>query len=111
MTAEAKIKTSNKNIIDVTKDAITIVGGVTAILIGLFWVLGRQFRDGYYSSLNIPSYQLIFDVWDYGEITWIPVFAFLFFSVLLVRLINISEGNKYVSVYYKSLNNTGKILF
>ena len=91
-----------KSWVDVIKDSVTILGGLTVIIVALFVFLGRRFIEGYFSVLNIPISAVNFSTWSYGEtglvyiiapigvfiiLSPIIVFIFLFISETIFRVI------------------------
>lgn len=61
------------------RDLVAIVGGVTAIVAALLWILGRQYVRGYFTAVNIPVFQVNLTLWDYAEAAWL----FLIMWILL----------------------------
>lgn len=98
--------------LDTFKDFLAILGGTTALLVALLWYLGRQDRQGYYETLNIPVGQLSFSVWDYGEVAW--SYAFLFFALFYfyvfftIRMVN---GLSVTRLLYKTASSNAKRVF
>jgi len=52
------------------KDIITILGGITGLAVAVLWLAGRSYTAGYFSSMNIPSFQINLSVWEYAEASW-----------------------------------------
>ena len=55
------------------------VGLITAgagIFAALLYLAGRSFASGYFAAMNIPSYQVSFTLWEYGEVAWIPLLLY-----------------------------------
>jgi hypothetical protein len=52
------------------QEAITILGGVTGLIVAILWLAGRFYASGYFGAMNIPAYQINFSVWEYAEIAW-----------------------------------------
>ena len=60
------------------QEAITVLGGLTGIIVAIFWIAGRFYAAGYYGAMNIPSYQINFSIWEYAELSWLRlIFYFL----------------------------------
>jgi hypothetical protein len=60
------------------QEAITVLGGITGIIVAILWLGGRFYADGYFSAMNIPSYQINFSIWEYAETSWMRlIFYFL----------------------------------
>lgn len=57
---------------------VTVLGGVTGIIVAVLWVAGRFYAAGYFGAMNIPSFQINFSVWEYAEVSWLKlIFYFL----------------------------------
>ena len=52
------------------RDAITILGGTTGLVVAVLWIAGRSYSAGYFSAMNIPSFQINFSIWEYAEASW-----------------------------------------
>jgi hypothetical protein len=52
------------------QSAVTILGGLTGIVVAIFWISGRSYMKGYFSAMNIPSSQISFSIWEYAETSW-----------------------------------------
>ena len=60
------------------QEAVTVLGGLTGILVASFWLAGRFYAAGYFGAMNIPYYQINFSVWEYAELSWLRlIFYFL----------------------------------
>ena len=46
------------------------------VFVALLYLAGRSFATGYFSAMNIPSYQVTFSLWEYGEATWVPMLIY-----------------------------------
>ena len=44
------------------QEAVTILGGITGIIVAILWVTGRSYAAGYFSAMNIPSFQINFSI-------------------------------------------------
>lgn len=44
-----------RNFLQNVRDVVAIVGGITAVAVALLWVLGRQYTQGYYTAVGIPT--------------------------------------------------------
>lgn len=57
---------------------ITVLGGLTGIIVAVLWVAGRFYAAGYFGAMNIPAFQIDFSVWEYAEVSWLRlIFYFL----------------------------------
>jgi hypothetical protein len=48
----------------------------TGIFSALLYLAGRSFASGYFVAMNIPSYQVGFSIWEYGEVAWLPMLIY-----------------------------------
>jgi hypothetical protein len=57
---------------------ITVLGGITGIIVAILWTAGRFYAAGYFGAMNIPAFQINFSVWEYAEVAWLKlIFYFL----------------------------------
>ena len=60
------------------QEAVTVLGGLTGIVVAILWIAGRFYAIGYFNAMNIPSSQINFSVWEYAELSWLRlIFYFL----------------------------------
>ena len=64
---------------------LTSIGG---IVVFYFWATGRLYASGYFLALNIPSYMLAFQAWEYIEVSWYRLL--LFVSAYLLAVVVLS---------------------
>jgi len=57
--------------------AITVLGGITGLIVAILWVSGRLYMVGYFSAMNIPSFQISYSVWEYAEASWLYLLIYL----------------------------------
>lgn len=60
---------------------IGLVSAGAGIFAALLYLAGRSFASGYFEAMNIPSYQVSFSLWEYGEVAWFPM---VFYSAVLL---------------------------
>jgi hypothetical protein len=58
------------------QEAVSILGGITGIIVAILWIAGRFYAAGYYSAMNIPSFQVNFSIWEYAEVSWLKLIFF-----------------------------------
>ena len=58
------------------REFIGLIGAGTGIFVALLYLAGRSFASGYFSAMNIPSYQVNFSLWEYGEVAWLPMIVY-----------------------------------
>lgn len=63
------------------RDVIGMVSAGAGIFAALLYLAGRSFASGYFEAMNIPSYQVSFSMWEYGEVAWRPM---AFYPVLML---------------------------
>jgi len=80
--------------------AITILGGLTGLIVAILWQAGRFYTAGYFSAMNIPSSQISFSTWEYAEVSWFRLIVY-FIDILDYPLLAISTGliAFYTSIY------------
>ena len=50
--------------------AVTVLGGITGIIVAILWVAGRFYTIAYFNAMNIPSFQINYSIWEYAEASW-----------------------------------------
>jgi hypothetical protein len=75
---------------DNVKDVVAIFGGTTAILVVLLWFFGRKYAAGFAAGLNIPESQIVFSLWEYGEVgyAYVIIAASLIYSMTAIIYAN-----------------------
>lgn len=63
------------------REAITILGGITGLIVALLWIAGRFYANGYFAEMNIPLYQINYSIWDYAELAWLRLVTYFFIAV------------------------------
>lgn len=58
------------------QEALTILGGLTGLVVAILWVAGRFYMAGYFDAMNIPSSQINLSVWEYAEASWLRLIFF-----------------------------------
>jgi len=95
------------NLFEIMRDWVGLFVTLTGIFSVLLYIAGRSFAAGYFAAMNIPSYQVSFSIWEYGEVGWLPMvlyplimfaaaglswgilhFLLAWLSTLFVRLMN-----------------------
>lgn len=69
-------KPNKKSFLDWLREWIGVIVTATGIFSTLFYLAGRSFASGYFSAMNIPSFQVSFSLWEYGEVGWIPMLLY-----------------------------------
>jgi len=69
------------------QEALTILGGVTGLIIAILWVAGRFYATGYFSAMNIPAFQINFSIWEYAELSWLKLIFFFLKKIYLPLVI------------------------
>lgn len=72
------------------QEAVTILGGITGLIVAILWLAGRFYAAGYFSAMNIPAFQISFSVWEYAELAWSRL-LFYFLSKLYPPLIIVAS--------------------
>lgn len=71
------------------RDLIGLISAGAGVFAALLYLAGRSFAGGYFSAMNIPSYQVSFSLWEYGEVAWIPL---LLYPVGMMALTSFLSG-------------------
>jgi hypothetical protein len=77
-----------------SKDAVAILGGLSAFFIALLWYFGWSYNQEYFKALNIPYSQLSFPIWEYGMVGWSQFPGFAFYVIVYIAI----TYAKYLSV-------------
>ena len=64
-----------------------IIGAVGGVFVVLLWLAGRNYARGYFSAMNIPAFHVSFSVWEYAEVSWLPLFLYTIITIALSTLI------------------------
>ena len=67
---------SGKRSLESLRDLVGLVSASTGIFAVLLYLAGRSFAGGYFEAMNIPSYQVSFSIWEYGEVGWLPMLLY-----------------------------------
>lgn len=70
-----------------TQEILTILGGVTGVIIAILWVAGRFYAAGYFGAMNIPAFQINFSIWEYAELSWLKLIFFFLRKIYLPLVI------------------------
>ena len=65
------------------QEAVSILGGITGIIVAILWLGGRFYMAGYFSAMNIPAFQINFSVWEYAEAAWSRVILYFLINVFV----------------------------
>jgi hypothetical protein len=68
------------------QDAVTILGGITGIVVAILWIAGRVYMAGYFGAMNIPAFQINFSIWEYAEAAWSRIVLY-FLSKIFIPVI------------------------
>lgn len=69
-------KDSKKPAIESLRDLIGLISAGAGIFAALLYLAGRSYASGYFEAMNIPSYQVSFSMWEYGEVAWLPLLLY-----------------------------------
>lgn len=58
------------------REVIGLTSAGAGIFAALLYLAGRSFASGYFEAMNIPSYQVSFSMWEYGEVAWLPLLLY-----------------------------------
>lgn len=78
-TSQAPAKAKGINI----QEAVSILGGVTGVIVAILWLAGRFYMAGYFSAMNIPAFQINFSVWEYAEAAWSRVILYFLINIFV----------------------------
>jgi hypothetical protein len=65
------------------KDIVGIISTVAGVFVVLLWLAGRAYATGYFSAMNIPSYHVSFSVWEYAEVSWLPLVLYVIATIVI----------------------------
>jgi hypothetical protein len=65
-----------KDLLSKIREWIGLIVTLTGLFSVLLYIAGRSFSAGYFAAMNIPSYQVNFSLWEYGEVGWFPMILF-----------------------------------
>lgn len=57
--------------------AVTVLGGITGILVAVLWVAGRFYAAAYFNAMNIPPFQITYSIWEYAEASWLLLILYI----------------------------------
>ena len=63
-----------KPIFESVQKMVALITGAAGIFVALLYVAGRSFASGYFAAMNIPDYHVNFSLWEYGWVSWLPLF-------------------------------------
>lgn len=67
---------NNKRTFESFREVIGLVSAGAGIFAALLYLAGRSYAAGYFEAMNIPSYQVSFSMWEYGEVAWLPLLLY-----------------------------------
>jgi len=79
-------ETPKRRTIQTLSELVGIISAGAGIFAALFYLAGRSFASGYFEAMNIPHYMVIFTVWEYGEVAWLPLFLYPIVTISLAGL-------------------------
>ena len=79
-TTQPSLPASEKCPFESLREVIGLVSAGAGIFAALLYLAGRSFASGYFEAMNIPSYQVSFSLWEYGEAAWMPM---IFYPTLI----------------------------
>jgi hypothetical protein len=65
------------------QEAVSILGGITGIIVAILWLAGRFYMAGYFGAMNIPAFQINFSVWEYAEAAWSRVILYFLRQIFI----------------------------
>lgn len=78
---------NRKPILDSLKELIGLVSAGAGIFAALLYLAGRSYAAGYFEAMNIPSYQVSFSMWEYGEVAWFPLLLYPIGMIVITGLL------------------------
>lgn len=75
-TVQSRPQTNSKGAFESLREVIGLIGAGTGIFAALLYLAGRSYAAGYFEAMNIPSYQVSFSMWEYGEVAWLPLLLY-----------------------------------
>jgi hypothetical protein len=69
------------------QESISILGGMTGIIVAILWLAGRFYMAGYFSAMNIPAFQINFSVWEYTEAAWSRVILYFLINIFVPSIL------------------------
>jgi hypothetical protein len=74
------------------REVVGLVSAGAGIFAALLYLAGRSYASGYFEAMNIPSYQVSFSMWEYGEVAWLPLLLYpigmIVFTGLLMGILS-----------------------
>lgn len=58
------------------RDMFGMISAGAGVFAALLYLAGRSYASGYFEAMNIPSYQVSFSIWEYGEAAWFPLLLY-----------------------------------
>lgn len=73
--------------IESLREIVSLVSAGAGIFAALLYLAGRNYAAGYFEAMNIPSYQVSFSMWEYGEAAWLPLLLYPISMVVVTGLL------------------------
>jgi hypothetical protein len=81
-------KTFRKPMLDILREWVGLITASAGAFAVLLYLAGRSYAGGYFSSMNIPAYQVSFTLWEYGEVGWVPLLLYPVGMILIVSFLS-----------------------
>lgn len=86
-----KVITSKSQItpsqVEYLRDMLGVISAGAGIFAALLYLAGRSYASGYFEAMNIPSYQVSFSMWEYGEAGWLPLLLYPIGMIVITGLL------------------------
>jgi hypothetical protein len=69
------------------QEAVSILGGITGIIVPILWLAGRFYMAAYLSAMNIPAFQINFSVWEYAQAAGSGILSYFLPKIFLPALL------------------------
>jgi len=56
--------------------AVTVLGGLTGVIVAILWIAGRFYAAAFFGAMNIPVFQVNFSIWEYAEVSWLRLIVY-----------------------------------
>lgn len=83
--SDVSTTTPKRPLVDSLREMIALVSTAAGVFAVLFYLAGRSFSNSYFDTMNIPSYQVSFSLWEYGEVAWVPL---LYFPLSVIAILS-----------------------
>jgi hypothetical protein len=70
--------------------AVTVLGGITGILVAVLWVSGRFYAAAYFNAMNIPPFQITYSIWEYAEASWLLLILYILSKIYQPVLLTVT---------------------